>query len=370
MSELQPGDGTTAGAPADPEEPDADKVVGLYGDPSVSWSILIDARLTTPQAPEQIRDRLRAVVAEYPTCGTDPSWSESASEDWPSALAQLANREYDTDRALVRGLCAADGSRFAVAAHHGAVDGLGLLGLLGPALGVDLRSSARGLEATAAGRGFLAAAAARVVEALIDPPRRFRAEKGAEGEGSWLAASVITQSPGTARLVAATAATLTQWNGTARGDASARRSSFIGVGASRRTADSFISPERSSAYLRLARPSSLVDAARDQLHDTTPEPDFPPARVGGLAPLAMRLLRHRLGNTALVSNLGVVHGGEGVISHLTFYPQESGPRGVAVAAVTLDGTTTLTVRARRADFTEPGTQRMLALVADALAAQP
>ncbi|MER6800016.1 hypothetical protein ABT262_49760, partial [Amycolatopsis mediterranei] len=51
----------------------AHRVVGLYGDPTVSWSILLEAELGAPAPePEKLRARLAAAVQQYPHLGAVP----------------------------------------------------------------------------------------------------------------------------------------------------------------------------------------------------------------------------------------------------------------------------------------------------------
>ncbi|MGH3739663.1 MAG: hypothetical protein ACRDT6_29285, partial [Micromonosporaceae bacterium] len=59
-----------------------------------------------------------------------------------------------------------------LAAHHGAVDGFGLLALLGLALDAPVSSTARGIGTRPAGRGFLLSGLLRLSEALFTPPTR------------------------------------------------------------------------------------------------------------------------------------------------------------------------------------------------------
>jgi hypothetical protein len=93
------------------------------------------------------------------------------------------------------------------------------------------------------------------------------------------------------------------------------------------------------------------------LADQRLEPDFPPSRNVVLR-LGLRALARRLGATCLVSNLGAVHVGPPVAA-LTFFPQPSGPSGVAIGVVSTPETTSLTVRARRRDFTEAAVTDLL-----------
>jgi len=72
-----------------------------------------------------------------------------------------------------------------------------------------------------------------------------------------------------------------------------------------------------------------------------------------------RALARRLGATFLVSNVGAVEIGEPVRS-LAFFPQPSGPAGLAIGVVSTAAATSLTVRARRRDFTDDAVADLLA----------
>jgi hypothetical protein len=129
------------------------------------------------------------------------------------------------------------------------------------------------------------------------------------------------------------------------------------IGASRRDGDD-LTPEHRAAYLRLRLPPGADRAlVRTMLDSQRLEPDFPPSR-NVLMRLGSRALARRLGATFLVSNLGAVEVGAPVAA-LAFYPQPSGPSGVAVGVVSTAGATSITVRARRRDFTDAAAADLL-----------
>ena len=78
-----------------------------------------------------------------------------------------------------------------------------------------------------------------------------------------------------------------------------------------------------------------------------PEPDFPETSARGIGPWVTHLLRGRLGATALLSNLGVLEAPG--LGSVAMFPATSGPRAVAVGLATAGGTTTLSLRTRRAN---------------------
>jgi hypothetical protein len=154
---------------------------------------------------------------------------------------------------------------------------------------------------------------------------------------------------GTAAVTAAVAAVVRRWNGVRGGRVVAA------IGASRRNGDC-LTPEHRSAYLRLRLPLGTDRALVRTMLDNQPlEPDFPPSR-NVVVRLGARALGRRLGATFLASNLGAVEIGAGIggveVGSLAFFPQCSGPAGVAVGVVSTAGGTSITLRARRRDFAE------------------
>jgi hypothetical protein len=237
-----------------------------------------------------------------------------------------------------------------LAAHHGAVDGLGLLALLGAAVDRPVRTGVVGMTDRVRdggmARSFALAAARRVGEAVFAPPMRVRAVRpdGAAGSDEVLVAATLPRlRVGTAAVTAAAAAVVREWNGVRRGRLVAA------IGASRRDGDD-LTPEHVSAYLRLRLPPGTDRASvRTMLATQRLEPDFPPSR-NVVVRLGARALARRLGATFLASNLGAVEIGAPVTS-LAFFPQCSGPSGLAVGVVSTAAATSLTVRARHRDFT-------------------
>lgn len=343
-------------APAEAATAAAFAAVGMYGDPTVSWSIYLDVELAAPVAPDLLRRRLTEEVAAHPHLGLPPEWSVVPEQEWARALRDIGDRLYRADGPLVRGCVTTDGSRLAIAAHHGAVDGLGLVALVGATTGTRLTSRARGIAAAPAERPFLRTCVDRGMEALVRNPRRFRAQHRSGAVGDWMLTTPTTVPMSTGLLIAAVGEVLQEWGAQPDGR---RHPTVMAVAASRRPAGEVLRPDRDTAYLRLVDVSpGDVGAARDQLAATAPEPDFPSSRVGGLAPMATRLLQPRLGSTVLISNVGRVDGAEGIRS-MAILPTASGPSGLAVGAMTAGETGTLSVRARRNAFTEAGARRLL-----------
>jgi hypothetical protein len=331
-------------------------VVGLYGDPTVPWSIVLQADLPAALDAGVVHARLAALAARYPHLGGAPAVVTTDRLD--ETRVEFASRVYDGQEPLVRVALNASPPALLLAAHHGAVDGLGLLALLGAAVERPVRTSVVGMRDRAIARSFALAAARRVGEAVFAPPVRVRPGAGTRASGvsasgrEVLVAARLPRLPiGTAAVTAVAAAVVRDWNAGQRGRVVAA------IGASRRDGDD-LTPEHRAAYLRLRLPLGADRAlVRAMLENQRLEPDFPPSR-NVVVRLGSRALARRLGATFLVSNLGSVEVGAPVPA-LTFFPQPSGPSGVAIGVVSTAGATSLTVRARRRDFTETAAADLL-----------
>jgi hypothetical protein len=223
-------------------------VVGLYGDPTVPWSIVLQADLTGPLDAGAVRDRLAALTDRYPHLGGPPNVLEA--DDVDRVRAGFASRGYDGRDPLVRVALAGSPPALLLAAHHGAVDGLGLLALLGAAVDRPVRTSVIGMRNRAIAPSFALAALRRVGEAVFTPPTRVRAVPGAEPADPsevLVAARLPLLRAGTAATTAAAAAVVREWNAGRRGRMVAA------IGASRRDGDD-LTPEHRAAYLRLRLP--------------------------------------------------------------------------------------------------------------------
>jgi hypothetical protein len=341
----------------------AHRVVGLYGDPTVSWSILLEAELAAAAPePEKLRARLAAASEQYPHLGAAPEVERTSAAALPAVRARFASAPYERAAPLVRVAVCADEPAVLVAAHHGALDGLGLLALLGILLDVPVSSGASGIGARTAGKSFVVSAVQRLAEALFAPPGRIVPERAVAAAGDVFAARreprLRLGAPG---FTAAAARATERWN-RAHGARTARVVAALGASWRPGAAPE---PVHDSAFFRLRLPAgpAAADVAA-VLGAQAPEPDFP-ARSSRLARLGTRLLASRLGSTFLVSNLGVVSTGDTVAS-IAFYPAASGRSGVAFGAATTGTTTTLTVRARRKDFDAAAAGRLVEQFRDAV----
>lgn len=317
--------------------------------------MLLHARLAEPVPAETVAERLAGTVARYPHLGAEPAVLDCPPQALAGVTARFADEPFEDRQPLLR-VAIAPGELL-LAVHHGATDGLGLLSVLGDALGRPVTSAARGIGDRRAATSFAAGAARRLAEALFAPPARIApsaANQDAAGPGDVLVSRHLpAMRAGTAELVAATARAARRWNHE-RGTHSRR--TVAGVGVSRRDGLR-LSPVADTAFMRL-RLAGEPDAAavRRLLADQPPEPDVPRSAVA-TPRLPVRLLAGRLGATFLASNLGAVRAA-GLLS-LAFHPTASGRSGIAVGAATTASTSTITVRARRAAFDEPAAQLFL-----------
>ncbi|QNN53041.1 hypothetical protein [Nocardioides mesophilus] len=345
-------------------------VVGLYGDPTISWSVVLEVEVARPVVAAQVSARARALVEQQPAFGRAPAVQRFPGRALEEVRGRFADTAYADHAPLLRIAVDEPGTTLVLAAHHGVVDALGLVATLNHLLGTGLTSEARGVSALAAGEPFLARAAHRLGEAVTRPPSRFRASPqprtgGSRGPdpGDWLVGTDVSGAAlSTASLVRATGRALQQWN-----HGSDRRPVVLAVGASRRTRGEPLRPDRATAYLRIELPDDATpEQVARQLRETLPEPDFPVTRGLGLGPLLTRALASRLGATALVSNLGRL-ADDGAVLRTRFWPAASGPCGVAVGLSTVGTASTLTVRARRTAFDRSAAESLLGLVRDGLA---
>lgn len=357
--------GTTRGeGEVDPAVAQARRVVGLYGDPSVTWSVVLALRLREALSPDRIAAAARALVGTHPHLGRAPvvdTWGPDES----ATIAEYANRPYADAGPLLRIAVTGDGRGLLVAAHHGVVDGLGLLGVAAALTGMALASNARGIQREAEPTAFVRGSLRRLREAAFAPPVRVVGDRydPAQG-GDWLEArDVVVGRPGSAALVRA-AVELVRRANAATGPA---RRLVVSMGLSRRPGSPVPAPDRDTAYMRLrADGIASTEDARAVVARTPPEPAFPVRDAGGLAPRVARLLSHRLGATVLVSNLGLVdHPG---VESLRFWPVPTGPSGVCLGLASTPTTTTLTLRARRGWFSAAAAATLADLAADSLRA--
>jgi hypothetical protein len=335
--------------------------MALMAGPRASWSIVLEARLAGGIDPDAVRSRLDQAAVDDSRLGPPPAVAHldlSALEDRRLAFA---NERYPEGASVLR--CAvAPGppATLLLAAHHGAIDGLGLIGLLGVATAGRAVSSARGVGAAPPRGSITAWAAVRAVRSLASPPPRVApAHRGAaDGDHVLARAAAPGLSGGTARLTSAALRAIASWN-RQRGEPAFP--AVVAVGASHRGGDA-ITLDNQAAWLRVTLDSGDDGSTAARLAAAEPQPVAPPWRGPRLAGAAMALVAGRMGSTLLVSNLGAVSGIDGLES-LAFWPVAYGRSGVAIGAASVDGQTTVTVRAPARGFTAGDARQLVEGVA-------
>lgn len=338
-------------------------MVGLYGDPDVTWSVVLALRLTTPRTAQEIVQAADALAAGHRHVGRVPRVVRFLPEEEADVLDVFANQAYGDHDPLVRVALSDDGCTLVLAAHHGVVDGLGLLGVAAVLLGEPLSSNARGIARETEPDGFVLSSLRRLAEVAFRPPVRVVGDLAGASPvlGDWLEARDVNAAhPGSAALVSAAVDLVREANG--RADPG---QVIVSMGLSRRPGTPVPSPHRDTAYARLpAGEVRSVDQARALMTATPPEPAFPVSDGGGLGPRVTRLLSHRLGATVLVSNLGLVdHPG---VLRIRFWPVPTGPAGVCLGLASTSSATTLTLRARRGWFSDQASGRLADVAARCL----
>jgi hypothetical protein len=341
------------------------------GHTEISWSIALELDLERPLQPEAAAAR---VGAAWPVqrLGTLPAVEEVAAALAGERLGELADRPYGPGDPLARiAVVQSPEPRLLLAGYHGALDGLGLLALAEVALGEPLRTSARGVDPrgrhTRAGVSYLAQ---RLAQALAAPPSRFAPDRHGRELGDHLCRldAVSAGSTGTAEIVVAAVRALRRWN-RSRGRSANRP--VVAVGASLRSGLDPVLAE-SSAWFRLSVKGDDPDEVRRQLRRSSPEPHGSPTMSRPLARRVARVLASRTGSSLLVSNLGRLDSASAATTAeaAAFYPSVHGRSGIAVGAVSVRDRLTLTLRARRGEFSLEAAERLLAWVQQELPIRP
>jgi hypothetical protein len=308
-----------------------------------SWSIVLDVAVDDPPDAELLERRL--VGAWRPEFGPAPE----VRPRMPGDLGRIADAPYREGRPLLR--AAAGEGTVLLGAHHSALDGLGLVALLGAALDAPVTSSVRGLPAGQP----VASTAGRAGDLFRTPAIAIPGSGVAGARGDHLAARTLSAgaSIGTARLVAA-AARAVRASGGSGGPV------VIAAGASRRPG-SEPTLEDASAFLRVRLEAGTEEEARAALRGAGAATG--PGSPGRLAIAAGPLLgvaAWRVGATLLVSNLGLISG-PGVRS-AAFYPAAGGRSGLAIGVTGAGDVVTITLRAPRSRSSNDDVERLLAAV--------
>jgi hypothetical protein len=318
------------------------------GDPSIAWRILLTAVPTTPLTVERLAERQAALhlAQGWPA---PPPVSTGEPVGLRRDLAEVR------DVPLVVGLA---GDQVVVSAFHAYVDGRGLLDVLAALVDSPVVSSARGI----ADRPREGSLAGRLAELAFAPPARISLSPVVAADGDAYAVLTFPEGVRTSALVHAAVGAVVAHNDAA---GSPSRHVTVGVGAGPPVPEGGLLANR-SALLRLRDLEGLSPAEVNERLRNAPLSGAGGSGASGgrLTGLALRMLAPRLGSTLLVSHLGDVttNGAD----ELAFYPVTAGGTGLSLGAVAHDGATTLTLRGRATAWDEPGLQRLLDRVADAL----
>ncbi len=327
--------------------------------PEISWSVVLRASLNEAVPTEDVAERIRAGFEARPELGLIPE-AQSFHSTAGAASDLAANMPFGPGDPLVRILSMEDPPHLILATHHAILDGLGLLALLGTALGSKVETDVRGLPAERQGRrGFFTTALRRLSEALVALPARVASADGdAQASGDWLLSRAQDgPPPGTAALAAAVARAVRAWNGSH--SESADRI-VLAVGASVRPG-SDLQPENRSAYLRVhadtGDASALAAAIKAAPIESEDEPAPGLRRVTLISRPIVRLASSRLGSTALVSSLGRVSAPP-IVREIHFFPVAHGRSAMTVGMSGLGDRTVLTLRCGRTRFSEKAAEQL------------
>lgn len=316
-------------------------------DPGIGWRILLTADLTEPPDAGVALDRLTELFARQ-------RWDGAAEVRRDDDLDSLRPRLIDAPAPVVVGVA---GSALVVSAHHAWVDGLGLLDVLATVTGRPVGPSVRGVGDRATRGGFARTAGRRLAEAAFRRPARIASSGAAGGVGDVFAEVSVPGAWRTAAVVDAAVRGVVEHN-----TAAGRRTTHlaVAVGAGRPDHGNGDEIANRSALIRLTDLEHRSAPEIAELLRTAPLEPVPTAgsrAAGRVMAGGMRLLSGRLGSTLLVSHLGEVTA-EGVAG-LAFHPVTAGGTGVSLGAVGLRGRTTVTLRARAADWDRPGLDALL-----------
>lgn len=345
----------------------------VAGHPSISWSIVLDARPTAPVSPNEIQARLSTAWPGDGRAGPPPTVAEGEAGEHLERLVDAANQPFVEGGPLCRVIVLDDPAggpgRILVAGHHAVLDGMGLLAVLGAALSRPFATTARGGDGSAVRPARARDVARRILEAALAPPTRVAPDvdgRSASGEGDHLVRCTVRGAISSAALAAASGAAVRAWN-RSRGSAADRIVVAIGASA---TSGAPLSIGRRAMWFRVRLGTGGPDQVREAMRARGPEPResaslMRVARASGVS----TLLERRTGSTLLVSHLGGIdpHGG---VSELAFFPSAHGRSGVAVGGASIGDRTIVTVRARRRDFGDASAQELADLVGAVLEGRP
>lgn len=323
------------------------------GQTGLAWNILLVVDL--PEVPDvpTLVERLTTMSDSYgwaaPTAGAVVTGSV---DDLLESFAVVP----DTGQPVSVGVTP---SGLVIRAHHAYVDGLGLLALVRDLTDTAVRSRVAGALARPTS-SVVRSLLDRLVEVALRPPAPIAGSTaaGSSGSGEAFATARVDGPRRTSDLAAAAVAAVGAWNERA-GVRHSRIALAVGVST---TGGEHLEVGDDSGFLR------VTDAERLSLSELEQSLARAPLQFGGTAqstgtrwasPLirwGTRVLAPRLGSTVLVSHLGRV---EASVTRAAFYPMAGGGSGLAVGAITVGDTTTLTLRARARQHSSEGLGRLL-----------
>lgn len=247
-----------------------------------------------------------------------------------------------------------DGLEVTLAADHRHLDGQAMLAALSVLLDESVRSLAAGVGAERSRVGLGLGGVKRLVEAVLRPSAVVPSTSTDQREADAMTRARLPRRVSTSDLVVAATRALA-------GGGTRPVSVAVGVAmpAGEELADH-------SGYLRIRDARGL---SRTEVSDVLRAAPLQPGGeasglIGAVAGMATKVLASRLGSTVLVSHLGdVVADG---LADLAFYPVSGGASGLSLGAATVDGRTTVTLRARGSRHSRDGLERLLEAITAAI----
>jgi hypothetical protein len=294
------------------------------GDPRIAWTVLLTATLREAPSAALISARLDELAG---------------AENWSSSppLAITVN-----------------GDEVTLAADHRYLDGQAMLAALSRLLDRPVRSLATGVGSERRRAGLGLGGAKRLFEVSARPSAVLAPTSTGDSDEDAIAHAHLPYRVSTSDLVVAATDALA---------GGSPRPISVAVGVATRVGSELAD---NSGYLRIRDARGLSRAeVSDFLRRAPLQPGGEPAgAVGALASIATRALANRLGSTVLVSHLGdVVADG---VADLAFYPVSGGASGLSLGAATIEGRTTITLRARGHRHSSDGLERLLETITAAL----
>jgi hypothetical protein len=325
-------------------------------DPTIGWRILLTA--TVPHQP-----RADGVADHFASLAASQGWPVPAIRTGPSADYLRRSLVAPDPAPLIVGI---SGNELVLSAHHGAVDGLGLLRVL-EGLGLaPVHSTARGVGDRPAAHGVLGTVGRRLGEAAFRPPAAVSLTPPAVPDsGDVMVDTEVAGSFRTAAVIHAAVQAVAQHEAI-RG-VKVRRVA-VAVGATSDPAPEGAAIDDRSALLRLVDVERLDLLGIEQALREAPVQSPPVVRrarpwtpiVDRVSTTGMRVLARRLGSTLLVSHLGEVSAPH--LDRIAFHPVTAGGTGLSLGVVGHRGRTVLSLRARASDWDADGLEQLLEAV--------